>query len=88
MRLPLLCMLAPRRSPLAPPSPPSPSPSAKIPDVLDPTLGSAYVSRIVYAAMCDKLIDIDEHLNLVPQLATAWDYEDPTHLVLHPARPA
>ena len=53
------------------------------PDILDPTLGSAYVSRIVYAAMCDKLIDIDEHLNLVPQLATSWAYEDPTHLVLH-----
>ena len=52
------------------------------PDVLDPTLGSAYVSRVVYAAMCDKLIDIDEHLTLVPQLATAWSYEDPTHLVL------
>ena len=50
--------------------------------MLDPTLGSAYVSRIVYAAMCQKLIDIDEHLNLVPQLATAWTYEDPTHLVL------
>lgn len=52
------------------------------PDVLDPTLGSSYVGRIVYAAMCDKLIDIDEHLNLVPQLATSWTYEDPTHLVL------
>jgi peptide/nickel transport system substrate-binding protein len=53
------------------------------PDVLDPTLGSAYVSRIVYASMCDKLIDLDAKLNLVPQLATSWDYEDPTHLVLH-----
>ena len=53
------------------------------PDVLDPTLGSAYVSRIVYAALCDKLIDIDEHLNLVPQLATKWEYEDPTHVLLH-----
>ncbi|MBV8914162.1 MAG: ABC transporter substrate-binding protein, partial [Acetobacteraceae bacterium] len=53
------------------------------PDVLDPTLGSSYVGRIVYAAMCDKLIDIDEHLNFVPQLATSWEYEDPTHLVLH-----
>jgi peptide/nickel transport system substrate-binding protein len=52
------------------------------PDALDPTLGSAYVGRIVYASMCDKLIDIDEHLNFVPQLATAWTYEDPTHLVL------
>ncbi len=53
------------------------------PDVLDPTLGSSYVGRIVYAAMCDKLIDIDEHLNFVPQLATSWEYQDPTHLVLH-----
>ena len=53
------------------------------PDILDPTLGSAYVSRVVYAAMCDKLIDLDERLNLVPQLATAWEWEDPTHLLLH-----
>ena len=53
------------------------------PDILDPTLGSAYVSRIVYAAMCDKLIDLDAGLNLVPQLATAWEWEDPTHLLLH-----
>ena len=52
------------------------------PDILDPTLGSAYVSRIVYASMCDKLIDIDAKLNLVPQLATSWEYEDPTRLVL------
>ena len=52
------------------------------PDVLDPTLGSSYVGRIVYAAMCDKLIDIDENLNFVPQLATSWTWEDPTHLVL------
>ena len=52
------------------------------PDVLDPTLGSAYVSRIVYSSLCDKLIDIDQTLNFVPQLATAWTYEDPTHLVL------
>ena len=53
------------------------------PDLLDPTLGSSYVGRIVYAAMCDKLIDIDAKLNLVPQLATSWNYDDPTHLVLH-----
>lgn len=53
------------------------------PDILDPTLGSAYVARIVYASMCDKLIDVDAKLNFVPQLATSWEYEDPTHLVLH-----
>ena len=53
------------------------------PDVLDPTLGSSYVGRIVYAAMCDKLFDIDAHLAIVPQLATGYEWIDPTHLVLH-----
>ncbi len=53
------------------------------PDILDPTLGSSYVGRIVYAAMCDKLFDIDAHLNIVPQLATGYEWADPTHLVLH-----
>jgi peptide/nickel transport system substrate-binding protein len=42
---------------------------AEDPDVLDPTLARTYVGRIVFAAICDKLFDIDEKLNLVPQLA-------------------
>ncbi len=53
------------------------------PDLLDPTLGSSYVGRIVYAAMCDKLFDLDTKLNIVPQLATGYEYQDPTHLVIH-----
>ena len=52
------------------------------PDLLDPTLGSSYVGRIVYAAMCDKLFDLDAKLNVIPQLATGYRYEDPTHLVI------
>jgi peptide/nickel transport system substrate-binding protein len=52
------------------------------PDILDPTLGSSYVGRIVYAAMCDKLFDLDTKLNIVPQLATGFRYESPTSLVL------
>jgi peptide/nickel transport system substrate-binding protein len=52
------------------------------PDVLDPTLGSSYVGRIVYAGMCDKLFDLDAKLNIVPMLATAYKYEDPTHLLI------
>ena len=52
------------------------------PDILDPTLGSSYVGRIVYAAMCDKLFDIDTKLNIIPQLATGFKYDDPTHLVI------
>lgn len=44
------------------------------PDALDPTLSRTLAGRQVFAAMCDKLIDIDETLNLVPQLATSWDW--------------
>ena len=44
---------------------------AEDPDVLDPTLARTFVGRIVFAALCDKLFDIDEKLNIVPQLATA-----------------
>src|SRR6185295_13643863 len=42
---------------------------AEDPDVLDPTLARTYVGRIVFASICDKLFDIDEKLNVVPQLA-------------------
>ncbi|MCW3476184.1 ABC transporter substrate-binding protein [Limobrevibacterium gyesilva] len=52
------------------------------PDLLDPTLGSSYVGRIVYAGMCDKLFDLDTKLNIVPMLATGYRYEDPTHLLI------
>jgi len=52
-------------------------------DVLDPTLSGTYVGRIIFAGMCDKLFDYDPKLNIVPQLATGYDYKDPTHLILH-----
>src|SRR6201994_3475516 len=39
------------------------------PDILDPTLSRTYTGRIVFASMCDKLFDLDEKLNIVPQLA-------------------
>ena len=47
---------------------------AEDPDVLDPTLARTFVGRIVFAALCDKLFDIDEHLNIVPQLATSYQW--------------
>lgn len=55
---------------------------AEDPDLLDPTLGSSFVGRIVYAAMCDKLFDLDEKLNILPQLASGHRYESPTQLVI------
>ncbi len=51
-------------------------------DLLDPTLGSSYVGRIVFSGICDKLFDIDEKLNIVPQLATGYEWKDPTHLLI------
>jgi peptide/nickel transport system substrate-binding protein len=42
---------------------------AEDPDVLDPSIARTYVGRIVFASFCDKLFDIDEKLNIVPQLA-------------------
>lgn len=46
------------------------------PDVLDPDQSRTFVGRIVYTALCDKLVDIDPELNFVPQLATSWDWSD------------
>jgi peptide/nickel transport system substrate-binding protein len=47
---------------------------AEDPDVLDPTLARTFVGRMVFAATCDKLLDLDEKLNVVPQLATSWQW--------------
>lgn len=46
------------------------------PDVLDPDQSRTFVGRIVYTALCDKLVDIDPDLNFVPQLATSWEWSD------------
>ena len=41
------------------------------------------MGRIVYAALCDKLVDITPELELVPQLATEWSWnEDGTQLTM------
>src|SRR6476661_3939564 len=46
---------------------------AEDPDVLDPSLARTYVGRIVFASICDKLFDIDQKLNVVPQLALSHE---------------
>jgi peptide/nickel transport system substrate-binding protein len=46
---------------------------AEDPDMLDPSVGRTYVGRIVFSAFCDKLFDIDEKLNIVPQLALSHE---------------
>ncbi len=47
---------------------------AEDPDLLDPARGGSYVGRIIFAALCDKLVDIDAKLSFVPQLATTWEW--------------
>jgi len=47
---------------------------AEDPDILDPTMARTFVGRIVFAGLCDKLFDLDEKLNVVPQLATSYQW--------------
>ena len=52
-------------------------------DVLDPDQSRTFVGRIVYTALCDKLIDITPELELIPQLATDWSFnEDGTEMTM------
>jgi peptide/nickel transport system substrate-binding protein len=53
------------------------------PDILDPTLARSYVGRIAFAGLCDKLFDIDEKLQIVPQLGLSYEWTDPKTLVIH-----
>lgn len=46
------------------------------PDVLDPHRARTYVSRLVFTALCDKLVDATPDLKIVPQLATEWKWSD------------
>ena len=53
-------------------------------DTFDPARSGSYIERVVNTAMCDQLIDIDPQLNLVPQLATSWEWSaDKLTLTLH-----
>jgi peptide/nickel transport system substrate-binding protein len=60
---------------------------AEDPDILDPTLARTYVGRIVFASLCDKLFDIDENINIVPQLALGHETSDDGMTVIIKLRP-
>lgn len=57
------------------------------PDVLDPSLSRTYTARIVFAAICDKLFDIDEKLNIIPQLALSHETSEDGKTVILKLRP-
>jgi len=60
---------------------------AEDPDVLDPTMARTFVGRIVFSALCDKLFDLDEKLNVVPQLATAYEWSGENRTLTLKLRP-
>jgi peptide/nickel transport system substrate-binding protein len=60
---------------------------AEDPDILDPTQGRTFVGRIVFAALCDKLFDIGPELEIVPQLATKWQWTDDNRGLIVTLRP-
>jgi peptide/nickel transport system substrate-binding protein len=46
---------------------------AEDPDLLDPHQARTFVGRLVFTALCDKLVDIDNNLKIIPRLATEWN---------------
>src|SRR5438552_14796571 len=60
---------------------------AEDPDVLDPTMARTFVGRIVFSALCDKLFDLDEKLNIVPMLATSYEWSPDSKALTLKLRP-
>src|SRR5438045_6117902 len=60
---------------------------AEDPDLLDPTLARTFVGRTVFASLCDKLVDISPELEIVPQLATSWEWADANRALVMKLRP-
>jgi len=52
------------------------------PDILDPTFSRTYVGTVVMTALCDKLFDFDAKLNIVPKLATGYEWADSKTLLI------
>ena len=57
------------------------------PDILDPTLARTFSGRIVFAALCDKLVDIGPELEIVPQLAIEWLWTEGNKVLVLKLRP-
>ncbi len=49
---------------------------ASDPTMLDPARSGAFTERVVFTALCDRLLDVGPDLAFRPELATAWAWED------------
>jgi len=69
-------------------APPAPDPGTirvaivSSPNNLDPRVGTDEVSQRVHQLIYDQLLRIDDHLRVVPGLATGWTQPEPTRYVV------
>jgi peptide/nickel transport system substrate-binding protein len=53
------------------------------PDTLDPASNWSFVGRHVLQSLCDKIVDVDDNGQIIPMLATSWEWNaDSTALTL------
>ncbi|MDL2403447.1 ABC transporter substrate-binding protein [Rhizobium mayense] len=53
------------------------------PDTLDPASNWSFVGRHVLQSLCDKIVDVDDNGQIIPMLATSWEWNaDSTVLTL------
>lgn len=57
------------------------------PDLLDPAQGTSVAGRLIFASICDKLIDTTPEGGLRPQLATAWEWSEDNRSLTLTLRP-
>ncbi len=57
------------------------------PDILDPAQGGSVAGRLIFASLCDKLIDTTPEGAFRPQLATAWDWSEDNRSLTLKLRP-
>ncbi|MDO5647661.1 ABC transporter substrate-binding protein [Paracoccus sp. (in: a-proteobacteria)] len=46
------------------------------PDTLDPAQSRTFVSSMVYESLCNRLVNTDTDMQIIPELATEWAWSD------------
>jgi peptide/nickel transport system substrate-binding protein len=53
-------------------------------DTFDPARSGSYIERAINASMCDQLLNVDANSDIIPELATSWEWSsDNLALTLH-----
>ncbi|MDO5657507.1 MAG: ABC transporter substrate-binding protein [Paracoccus sp. (in: a-proteobacteria)] len=46
------------------------------PDTLDPAQSRTFVSSMVYESLCNRLVNTNTEMEIIPELATEWEWSD------------